>query len=121
VQIESKDDMKKRGLPSPDRADALMVHPAGPPRIAALADLSATGNALIKRGVASAPPTCGARASTVTINDDGATGQDVNAVWQAVLGRPSNRRAFTSSEAQVRYERKLATGGKRSGRSPPTR
>jgi hypothetical protein len=25
IQIESKDDMKKRGLPSPDRADALML------------------------------------------------------------------------------------------------
>ena len=25
VQIESKDDMRKRGLPSPDRADAVML------------------------------------------------------------------------------------------------
>jgi len=31
VQIESKDDMKKRGLPSPDRADAVMLTAAAPP------------------------------------------------------------------------------------------
>jgi hypothetical protein len=34
TQIESKEDMKKRGLPSPDRADALMlskIAPAAPP------------------------------------------------------------------------------------------
>lgn len=30
IQIESKDDMRKRGLPSPDRADALMLTAAGP-------------------------------------------------------------------------------------------
>jgi hypothetical protein len=30
VQIESKDDMRKRGLPSPDRADALMLTAAAP-------------------------------------------------------------------------------------------
>lgn len=35
VQIESKDDMRKRGLPSPDRADAVMltVAAAPPPRV----------------------------------------------------------------------------------------
>jgi hypothetical protein len=31
IQIESKDDMKKRGLPSPDRADALMLTSAATP------------------------------------------------------------------------------------------
>jgi hypothetical protein len=31
VQIESKDDMRKRGLPSPDRADAVMLTVAAPP------------------------------------------------------------------------------------------
>lgn len=31
VQIESKDDMRKRKLPSPDRADALMLTAAAPP------------------------------------------------------------------------------------------
>lgn len=31
IQIESKDDMRKRGLPSPDRADALMLTAATPP------------------------------------------------------------------------------------------
>jgi hypothetical protein len=31
IQIESKDDMRKRGLPSPDRADALMLTSAAPP------------------------------------------------------------------------------------------
>ena len=30
VLIESKDDMRKRGLPSPDRADALMLTGAAP-------------------------------------------------------------------------------------------
>ncbi len=32
VQIESKDDMARRGMPSPDRADALMLAFADPPR-----------------------------------------------------------------------------------------
>jgi hypothetical protein len=31
VQIESKDDMRKRKLPSPDRADALMLTAAATP------------------------------------------------------------------------------------------
>jgi hypothetical protein len=31
IQIESKDDMRKRGLPSPDRADALMLTAAATP------------------------------------------------------------------------------------------
>jgi len=31
IQIESKDDMRKRGLPSPDRADALMLTAAAVP------------------------------------------------------------------------------------------
>ena len=38
-------------------------------------------------------------------------GQDVAGVWQAFWADPSNRRALTSSEAQTRYERKLATSG----------
>jgi hypothetical protein len=80
-------------------------------RIAALADLSATGNALIKRGVALRTGYVWGSGVTVTIKDDGATGQDINAVWQAFWDEKSNRRAFTSSEAQARYERKLATTG----------
>lgn len=42
VQIESKDEIKKRGLPSPDRADALMLaaaHVPDPERIYDLSDL----------------------------------------------------------------------------------
>lgn len=34
VQIESKDDMRKRGLPSPDRADALMLTALATPQMA---------------------------------------------------------------------------------------
>lgn len=80
-------------------------------RIAALADLSATGNALIKRGVNLRIAYVWGQGVTVTIRDDGADGQDVNAVWQEFWDEPSNRRVFTSSEAQARYERRLATGG----------
>lgn len=38
VQIESKDDMRKRGLPSPDRADALMLTAATPPPFDAIVE-----------------------------------------------------------------------------------
>lgn len=85
--------------------------PEGRAKIAALADLSATGNALIKRGVALRTSYVWGQGVTVTIRDDGAEGQDVNAVWQEFWDEPSNRRVFTSSEAQTRYERRLATGG----------
>jgi hypothetical protein len=85
--------------------------PEGRKRIAALADLSATGNALIKRGVNLRIAYIWGQGVDVTIRDDGSTGQDVNAVWRAFWDDKSNRRAFTSSEAQARYERKLATGG----------
>jgi hypothetical protein len=80
-------------------------------RIAALADLSATGNALIKKGVGLRTAYIWGQGVDVTIRDDGKKGQDVNAVWRAFWDEPSNRREFTSSEAQSRYERKLATGG----------
>lgn len=80
-------------------------------RIAALADLAATGNALIKRGVNLRISYVWGQGVTVGIRDDGATGQDLNAVWSAFWDDKSNRKAFTSSEAQARYERKLATGG----------
>ncbi|WP_133058963.1 hypothetical protein [Nocardioides sp. PD653] len=83
----------------------------GRKQIAALADLSATGNALIKRGVNLRIAYIWGQGVDVTIRDDGSTGQDVNAVWRAFWDDKSNRRAFTSSEAQARYERKLATGG----------
>lgn len=79
--------------------------------IAELADLFASGNALIKRGVNLRIAYVWGRGVTVSILDDGAEGQDVNAVWQAFWDDKSNRRALTSSEAHVRYERKLATGG----------
>lgn len=83
----------------------------GRKRIAALADLSATGNALIKRGVNLRIAYVWGQGVTVSIRDDGSEGQDINAVWQQFWDEPSNRREFTSSEAQARYERKLATGG----------
>lgn len=38
VQIESKDDMRKRGLPSPDRADAVMLTAASRPPAGVLED-----------------------------------------------------------------------------------
>jgi len=85
--------------------------PEGRRQIAALADLSATGNALIKRGVNLRSAYVWGQGVTVSIRDDGADGQDVNAVWQEFWDEPSNRRVFTSSEAQTRYERRLATGG----------
>lgn len=92
-------------------AEATQFTPDGRKRIAELADLSITGNALIKRGVALRTAYIWGQGVAVTIRDDGATGQDVNAVWQEFWNEPSNRREFTASEAQVRYERKLASGG----------
>lgn len=83
----------------------------GRKKIAALADLSATGNALIKRGTNLRIAYIWGQGVTVSIRDDGGKGQDVNAVWRDFWDEPTNRREFTSSEAQVRYERKLATGG----------
>lgn len=83
----------------------------GRKQIAALADLAATGNALIKRGLNLRVAYIWGQGVTASIDDDGAEGQDVNAVWEAFWDEPSNRRELTSSEAQVRYERRLATGG----------
>lgn len=83
----------------------------GRKRIAKLADLNVAANPLIKKGVALRVGYVWGEGVNVTIRDDGSTGQDVNAVWRAFWDEPTNRREFTSSEAQVRYERKLATGG----------
>src|SRR5438128_10097477 len=82
--------------------------------IAELADLFATGNALIKRGINLRISYGWGRGVDVSVLDDGAEGQDVNAVWQAFWDDKSNRRAPTSSEAQARHERKPATGGQAS-------
>lgn len=83
----------------------------GRKRIAALADLNVTGNALIKRGMALRTAYVWGEGVTVTIRDDGSTGQDVNAVWTDFWDDPTNQAEFTRSEAQVRYERRLGTGG----------
>lgn len=83
----------------------------GRDRMAALADLTAVGNALIKRGVQLRAAYVWGQGVEVAVRDDGAEGQDVNAVVQAFWDEKTNRRAFTSSEAQVAYERKLATTG----------
>lgn len=42
IGIESKDDMRKRGLPSPDRADAVMMANSVPTEVPDLADLPVT-------------------------------------------------------------------------------
>lgn len=84
---------------------------AGRRRIAALADLYTTGNALIKRGVKLRTAYVWGQGVTVTVADDGSEGQDVAAVWTDFWEEPSNRREFTAREAQTRYERRLATGG----------
>ena len=83
----------------------------GRERIASHADLAVTGNALIKRGVGLRTAYVWGQGVTVTIVDDGAEGQDVNAVWQAFWDDPSNRRVITTPEAQARHERQLATRG----------
>lgn len=92
-------------------AEANHFTDAGRQRIAALADLSVTGNALIKRGTNLRIAYTWGQGVTVAIRDDGAEGQDVNAVWQAFWDEATNRGQLTSSEAQVAYERKLATRG----------
>jgi hypothetical protein len=79
--------------------------------MAAVADVMATGNPLIKGGVNLRIAYVWGLGVDVAIADDGAEGQDVNAVWQAFWDEPSNRREFTASEAQTRYERRLATRG----------
>lgn len=84
---------------------------SGREQMAAIGDLHATGNALIKRGVNLRIAYVWGQGVTIGVRDDGAVGQDVNAVWQDFWDEPSNRRAFTASEAQARYERKLATNG----------
>lgn len=83
----------------------------GRKKIAKLADLMATGNALIKRGLNLRAAYIWGQGVTATIADDGAEGQDVNAVWAEFWDEPSNRAVLTSSEAQVRLERKLGTAG----------
>lgn len=83
----------------------------GRKKMADLADLSIIGNALIKRGVALRTAYIWGQGVTVTIRDDGSAGQDVNAVWNDFWDEPSNRREFTSSEGQTRYERRLASTG----------
>lgn len=83
----------------------------GRKQIAALADLMATGNALIKRGLNLRIAYVWGQGVTVTIRDDGAEGQDVNAVWQAFWDEVTNRAELTSSEAQARLERRLGTSG----------
>lgn len=102
-------------------AEKSRFSPEGRKQIAALADLSVTGNALIKRGVNLRIAYIWGQGVDVTIRDDGSEGQDVNAVWQAFWNNKSNRRAFTSSEAQARYERKLATGGEQFWALPTNR
>ena len=92
-------------------AEKSRFSPEGRKQIAALADLSVSGNALIKRGVNLRIAYIWGQGVDVTIRDDGSEGQDLNAVWRAFWDDKSNRKAFTSSEAQTRYERKLATGG----------
>lgn len=79
--------------------------------MAAAADLYVSGNALIKRGLNLRIAYVWGQGVTAAIRDDGAEGQDVNAVWQAFWDEPSNRRVLTSSEAQCRYERQLGTTG----------
>ena len=83
----------------------------GRKKIAALADLSVTGNALIKRGLALRVAYVWGQGVTVAVDDDGSDGQDVNAVWSAFWADPTNSTELTDSEAQVRYERKLGTTG----------
>lgn len=90
--------------------DQTLTHD-GRKRIAKLADLSVAGNPLIKKGVSLRVGYVWGQGVEVNIRDDGSTGQDVNEVWRAFWDEPTNRREFSSSEAQVRYERKLATGG----------
>lgn len=85
--------------------------PEGRKRMAALADLTATGNALIKRGVNLRIGYVWGEGVTASIKDDGADGQDVNAVFQLFWDDPTNRAELTGAEAQARYERRLATGG----------
>lgn len=78
---------------------------------AALADLAVTSNALIKAGVNIRTAYIWGGGVTVGIKDDGDTGQDVGAVWKAFWDDATNRRVLTTTEAQTRYERRLATGG----------
>lgn len=47
VQIESKDDMRKRHLPSPDRADAVMLTAAAPPPPSAIVEEAEDDDVLI--------------------------------------------------------------------------
>jgi len=79
--------------------------------IAAVADLFASGNALIKSGIGLRTAYVWGQGVDVVVRDDPEKGQDVNAVWRAFWDDKSTRRIFSSSEAQVRYERKLATTG----------
>lgn len=79
--------------------------------MAQVADIMATGNPLIKSGVNLRIAYVWGLGVDVTIADDGATGQDINAVWSAFWDEPTNRTEFTSVEAQGRYERRLNTRG----------
>ena len=55
IKIESKDDMRRRGLPSPDRADAMAIAFAGranaaPMNVESHAGESITGDLMTRRG-----------------------------------------------------------------------
>jgi len=54
IKIESKDEMRKRGFPSPDRADAMAMafagRPAAPMNVESHAGESITGDLMTKAG-----------------------------------------------------------------------
>jgi len=85
--------------------------PDGRNRIAALCRLFHISNPLIKRGLGIRVGYVWGQGVTVTVDDDGATGQDVNAVIEAFWEDPSNRDTFTTSQAQEKLEQQLGTHG----------
>lgn len=83
----------------------------GRKRIAAYARIMATANPLVKRGLGLRVAYVWGQGVTVSVRDDGATGQDVNAVLQQFWDDKSNLKTFTGSQASDSMERQLGTDG----------
>lgn len=84
---------------------------AGRRRIRDLCRVMAIANPLIKRGLGLRGAYVWGQGVTITVRDQSDDGQDVNAVVQAFLDDPSNKKTFSGSQAREEMERALGTDG----------
>ncbi|MFC5268452.1 hypothetical protein ACFPJ1_40640 [Kribbella qitaiheensis] len=84
---------------------------AGRRRIRDLCRVMNIANPLIKRGLGLRAAYVWGQGVTITVRDQSDDGQDVNAVVQAFLDDPSNKKTFSGSQAREEMERSLGTDG----------